>query len=65
MNARREGLSPFRFPDYDHAPRSAPREMVILYQNFGSENGGEWENADPGGVNVRRSDDARLKWTRW
>ena len=33
LSARREGLSPFRFPDYNPAPRHAPRGMGILYQN--------------------------------
>ena len=30
---------PFRFPDYDPAPRHAPREMGILYQIFTRANG--------------------------
>ncbi len=44
---RPEGLP--RFPDYDHAPRSAPREMRILYQKIACANGadfGVWSVAE-------------------
>jgi len=44
---RPEGLP--RFPDYDPAPRSAPREMRILYQKIACANGadfGVWSVAE-------------------
>ena len=44
---RPEGLP--RFPDYDPAPRDAPREMRILYQKIACANGadfGVWSVAE-------------------
>ena len=41
---RPEGLP--RFPDYDPAPRDAPREIDILYQKIARANGGDCSVAE-------------------